>query len=176
MARYALVVGIEEYDSEHLKSLSKSVADAEDFADLLENYGNCPHNHITLKRGQIGTDELVEAIRKFFNEQARNQEAIIYFSGHGVLEEKQNQLTGKVFKKGYLAPSDCQLTKDDNRFVVQKNAIPLEDITELINETELSSLVFILDACHSGALIKEINNSFREFQKKNDPMVKWVYS
>ena len=167
MTRYALVVGIEEYDNGHLNSLSKSIADAEDFAKLLEEYGDCPHNHITLMQGRVSMDELVQAIKTFLNEQARNQEAIIYFSGHGVLEEKQGQLTGKVSKKGYLAPSDCQITKDDNRFLVQKNAIPLEEITKLINSSELSSLVFILDACHSGALIKEIDNSFNIFRNNN---------
>ena len=165
MTRYALVVGIEEYDNGHLNSLSKSVADAEDFAELLEKYGNCPHNHISLKRGRVSIDELVQAIKTFLNEQARNQEAIIYFSGHGVLEEIQDQLTGKVSSKGYLAASDCQLKKEGDRFIINnKNAIPLQSITSLINETELSSLVFILDACHSGALIKEIDNSFNIFQ------------
>ncbi len=164
MARYALVVGIEEYDSEHLNSLSKSVADAEDLAKLLEEYGDCPHNHITLKGGRVSIDKLVQAIKTFLNEKARNQEAIIYFSGHGVLEEKQGQLTDTVSKKGYLAASDCQLKKDGDRFVVESNGIPLEEITKLINESQLSSLVFILDACHSGALIKEIDNSFNIFR------------
>ncbi|HBB31484.1 MAG TPA: hypothetical protein DDZ80_19235 [Cyanobacteria bacterium UBA8803] len=164
MARYALVVGIETYDSQYLDNLSKSVNDATDFAQLLQDYGNCPKNHITLRQGKVTGNELIELLKKFLNNQAKNQEAIIYFSGHGVLEEKQNPITDEVSQKGYLAASDCQLNKKGERFLVGQNAISLQDITTLINKTELSNLIFILDACHSGSLIKEIDNTFNIFQ------------
>lgn len=164
MARYALVVGIETYDSQYLKALSKSVADAEDFAKLLEQYGGCPRNHITLLKGRVTGDELISALKKFLGEQAKNQEAIIYFSGHGVLETKRDSLTEEVSRKGYLAASDCQLSKKGDRWIVRENAIPLESITKLINNTELSSLIFVLDACHSGSLIQEIDKNFNIFQ------------
>ncbi|MEQ8972955.1 MAG: caspase family protein [Coleofasciculus sp. C1-SOL-03] len=151
MARYALIVGIETYNSQYLQDLSKSVNDAKDFAQLLEDYGNCPRNHITLLSGQVTGDELIQALKTFLSEQAKNQDAIIYFSGHGVLEKQQDPLTDEVSQKGYLAASDCQLSKKENQWVVKDNAIPLESITKLINNTELSSLIVILDACHSGA-------------------------
>ncbi|NET06718.1 MAG: caspase family protein [Symploca sp. SIO2B6] len=167
MARYALVVGIEEYDNQHLKALSKSVNDATDFAKLLENYGNCPRNQITLVQGRVTGKELIEAFNDFLNRKARNQEAIIYFSGHGVLEKEQDLLTKEVSLKGYLASSDCQLTKQGEQLIVQRNAIPLQSITKLINKTELSSLIFILDACHSGSLIQEIEKSFNIFQNNS---------
>ncbi|MFP4099241.1 VMAP-C domain-containing protein [Coleofasciculus sp.] len=164
MARYALIVGIETYNSQYLQDLSKSVIDAKDFAQILENYGNCPRNHITLLSGQVTGDEFIKALKTFLSEQAKNQDAIIYFSGHGILEKQQDPLTDEVSQKGYLAASDCQLSKKENQWVVKDNAIPLESITKLINHTELSSLIIILDACHGGALIQEINHSFNIFQ------------
>ena len=164
MARYALVVGIETYTNQYLPDLSKSTNDAKDFAQILEDYGNCPHNHITLLSGQVTGEELIHALKTFLSEQAKNQDAIIYFSGHGILEKQRDPLTDEVSQKGYLAVSDCQLSKKGVDWVVKDNAIPLESITKLINHTELSSLIVIIDACHGGALIQEINHSFTIFQ------------
>ncbi|NES24031.1 MAG: caspase family protein [Symploca sp. SIO3E6] len=164
MARSALVVGIETYDSQYLNNLSKSVNDARDFAKLLVDYGSCPRNQITLLKGQVTGDKLIAALKSFLNQQAKNQEAIIYFSGHGVLEEKQDSLTEEVVQKGYLAASDCQLTQLGERWLVKGNAIPLQSLRALINKAQLSSLIFILDACHSGVLIQEIDKSFQIFQ------------
>jgi hypothetical protein len=40
MNRYALVIGVSEYQSSHLKKLPKAATDAEAVAKVLDTYGN----------------------------------------------------------------------------------------------------------------------------------------
>ncbi|MEO0869578.1 MAG: caspase family protein, partial [Cyanobacteria bacterium J06642_11] len=66
MARYALVIGISEYDSKHLANLSKLAKGADAIADLLEKYGQCSQAPTRLT-GEVTTQQLVEALSQFLN-------------------------------------------------------------------------------------------------------------
>ena len=170
MARYALIVGIAQYDTKGLPKLEKPTADAEAVAQVLEQYGNFTEvqrlpsriNPETKKREMIDqpvtAKELWQAIETLLNEQARNNDALIYFTGHGL---KVKGRSGKP--RGYLATSDCQITfdviksdgnKDEPRITEVNNAILFDDLNDLIRKSQLSSLVVLLDCCHSGNFIE----------------------
>lgn len=114
MARYALIVGIAQYGAKGLVQLEKTTTDAEAVAQVLEQYGNFTEvkrlpsriNSETKKRAMVNqpvtANELWQAIETLLNEQARNNEALIYFTGHGLKAEGRS---GKL--RGYLATSDC---------------------------------------------------------------------
>lgn len=178
MARYALIVGISQYGTKGLPQLEKPTADAEAVAQVLEQYGNFTEvqrlpsriNPETKKREmvnqQVTAKELWQAIETLLNEQARNNDALIYFTGHGLKAEGRS---GKA--RGYLATSDCQIkadviksegNKDEPRITEVQSAILFDDLNDLISKSELSSLVVLLDCCHSGNFIERnlIANSF----------------
>jgi ABC-type multidrug transport system fused ATPase/permease subunit len=178
MARYALIVGIAQYDAKGLAQLEKTTTDAEAVAQVLEQYGNFTEvkrlpsriNSETKKRAMVNqpvtANELWQAIETLLNEQARNNEALIYFTGHGLKAEGRS---GKP--RGYLATSDCQIkadviksegNKDEPRITEVQGGVAFDDLNDLISKSELSSLVILLDCCHSGNFIESnlIKHSF----------------
>ena len=185
MARYALIVGIAQYGTKGLPQLEKPTADAEAVAQVLEQYGNFTEvqrlpsriNPETKKREMVNqpvtAKELWQAIETLLNEQARNNDALIYFTGHGLKVEGRS---GKA--RGYLATSDCQIkadviksegNKDEPRIIEVQSAILFDDLNDLISKSELSSLVVLLDCCHSGNFIERnlITNSFGSSLEKD---------
>jgi hypothetical protein len=185
MARFALIVGIAQYGAKGLAQLEKTTTDAEAVAQVLEQYGNFTEvkrlpsriNSETQKRAMVNqpvtANELWQAIETLLNEQARNNEALIYFTGHGLKAEGRS---GKL--RGYLATSDCQIkadviksegNKDEPRITEVHSAILFDDLNDLISKSELSSLVVLLDCCHSGNFIERnlIEHSFGISLKKN---------
>ena len=178
MARYALIVGIAQYDAKGLAQLEKTTTDAEAVAQVLEKHGKFTEvqrlpsriNSETKKRAMVNlpvtANELWQAIETLLKEQARNNEALIYFTGHGLKAEGRS---GKP--RGYLATSDCQIkadviksegNKDEPRITEVQGGVAFDDLNDLISKSELSSLVILLDCCHSGNFIESnlIKHSF----------------
>jgi WD40 repeat protein/energy-coupling factor transporter ATP-binding protein EcfA2 len=177
MARYALVIGIAEYVSPSLPRLSKTTNDAEAIAQLLEQYGdfqsvqrlpqrwNKDKNGYEMAASKVTGAQLGQGLRTFLLEQAANNEALIYFSGHGfTISDNLGQ------QKGYLASSDCQIEFKENENVEQKYGIPLDSLNELIRDSQLSSLVMLLDCCHSGYFLERqlIERTLNTFSSQKD--------
>ncbi|BDI20402.1 hypothetical protein ANSO36C_62040 [Nostoc cf. commune SO-36] len=177
MARYALVIGIAEYVSLSLPRLSKTTNDAEAIAQLLEQYGdfqsvqrlpqrwNKDKNGYEMAASKVTGAEIGQKIKTFLLEQAANNEALIYFSGHGfTISDNLGQ------QKGYLASSDCQIEFKDNENVEQKYGIDLDSLNDLIRYSQLSSLVMLLDCCHSGYFLEKqlIERTLNAFSKQKD--------
>lgn len=167
MARYALVIGINHYDNPNfLPPLSKPAKDAEAVAQFLENTGEftdvkrLPNRWIPAEEryevvpGKVTKDKVLEALKEILSgEQTKNQEVLIYFSGHGFC------LTNDIGdREAYLATSDSQ--RDGQK------AISLErGLNRLLHRSNLSNLVVMLDCCHAGALLpenRELNRTLLE--------------
>ncbi|MEH2315419.1 MAG: caspase family protein [Nostoc sp.] len=177
MARYALVIGIAEYVSPSLARLSKTTNDAEAIAQLLEQYGdfqsvqrlpqrwNKDKNGYEMGAQKVTGAQLGQDLRTFLLEQAANNEALIYFSGHGfTISDNLGQ------QKGYLASSDCQIEFKENENAEQKYGIPLDSLNDLIRDSQLSSLVMLLDCCHSGYFLERqlIERTLNAFSTQKD--------
>ncbi|WP_250565855.1 caspase family protein, partial [Adonisia turfae] len=165
MARYALVIGISEYKSKHLANLSKPAEDAASVATILQKYGQCDKEPTVLK-GNVTTQQLGKALRTFLTQQAANSEAIIYFTGHGI---SVVDTLGNT--EGCLTTSDCDVTVDsDGQVTDQKKAISFDSLNKLIQAANLSNLVMLIDACHSGDFIERtlVKQSFSTFGAKQD--------
>jgi formylglycine-generating enzyme required for sulfatase activity/energy-coupling factor transporter ATP-binding protein EcfA2 len=178
MARYALVIGINHYDNPNfLPPLSKPAKDAEAVAKFLENTGTfanverLPNRWIAAEKryevvpGKVTGNEVLQALQQILSgEQTKNQEVLIYFSGHGF------RLINRIGDgEAYLATSDSQ---PDG-----KNAISLDrELNPLLRRSSLSNLVVMLDCCHAGALLpenRELNRTLLEpslsaFKEKQD--------
>jgi WD40 repeat protein len=148
MARYAIVIGIATNLSP-LVSLSKNGEYAAAIADLLEKYGG--FDKILRLIGEVAKEAIEQTLVSFLEELAIGNDALIFLVGQTV------SLSGSFGKRRvYLAPSDCQITVRDGRVVSQDGGILLEDLNDLIQSADLSSLVTVLDLSNSGEVLENL--------------------
>ena len=120
MARYALVIGIAEYESKYLHPLPKAVADADALAALLRQYAQC--ERIKVLKGYVSNKQLAEALVTLITKQADNYEVIIYFTGHSIAVKC---CLGD--DTGYLTTSDCHIVLENGLPTNQTNAISFSE-------------------------------------------------
>ncbi|MGP1386713.1 MAG: AAA-like domain-containing protein [Thainema sp.] len=160
MVKYALIIGINQY--ENFSNLKSAAQDAETVAQLLEQHQYqvtrlprklvSENQWIVAPDKKLAYDEFKDELIKFFRERAENQEAVLYFAGHGfrLLDELTED------QKGFLATSDT--TKDG------QSAIPFDSLNKLMGQAPLSSLMVLMDCCYAGAILKERQNLLQPTQ------------
>ncbi|NEU73688.1 hypothetical protein PI95_014250, partial [Hassallia byssoidea VB512170] len=146
MARYALVVGITDYKSP-INNLTKPATDAEAVEQVLKAHGD--FEDIAVLKGKVSTTKLAEALKTLLQQQAVKNEALIYFTGHGITvsDSLGTQQT-------YLATSDLTIVTQGKQIIEQTGGISLGSLNNLIRDSDLSSLVVLLDCCHSGEFLE----------------------
>jgi serine phosphatase RsbU (regulator of sigma subunit) len=159
--RYALIIGIQDY--KYVSPLTKTREDARSVADFLRATGD--FQDVFVVRSDATRSDLVAALKRF-QEQARGNDALVYFTGHGfgLVDELTDGVTG------YLAAADTRVETTGNRVTAQQDGIPLASLGALLEQGNFSSLVMLLDACHSGLLLErgEIEQGLAVFSRKRD--------
>ncbi|AGB26720.1 hypothetical protein Mycsm_06584 (plasmid) [Mycobacterium sp. JS623] len=132
--RKALIVGIDYY--EDIGPLSGCVHDANAVRSVLARHADGTTNFTTPEvllaadaDSAVTKQQLKESVRELFSDDA--DIALLYFAGHGYLED-----TG-----GFLCASNCA-TGDDG--------LSLDEVMTLANNSPAKNKVIVLDSCHSG--------------------------
>jgi hypothetical protein len=141
---FALVVGINDYPN--LSKLKYAVNDALEFYQLLTGRSGIPPENITLL---LNEDATVNNIRSALGTGLRaaagpEDMVIIFFAGHGTAEPDSENPDGDGLEKYLLAydsrPEDLYST-----------AIAMREISYIFKRIKTERLIFISDACYSGA-------------------------
>ncbi len=145
----AVVIGISDYQDPGIADLSYAHLDAEVFSEFLRSRsgGQLGDQQLKLLTNQQATMAAIQSALEWLlrNTQPGDQ-AILYFSGHGDVETKND------LEKGYLLAWD---TPQNN---YRMNAVDLVYLNEHIVgqlSTKGAKVIVITDACHSGALAGE---------------------
>jgi hypothetical protein len=131
--RKALIVGINYYTQ--IRGLYGCVNDARAVTNALERQGdgtiNFAVNLVTAESDNdaVSRSSLKDLVRDLFAED--NEVALLYFAGHGHVEQ-----TG-----GYLCSSDCSRGDD---------GLSLGEVMTLANASPAKNKIICLDSCHSG--------------------------
>jgi uncharacterized caspase-like protein/energy-coupling factor transporter ATP-binding protein EcfA2 len=159
--RYALVIGIQDYQS--IAPLTKTRGDARSMADFLRQTDE--FQDVFAVRPDATKADLVAALKQF-QERARDNDALVYFTGHGF--GLVDEMTDGVM--GYLAAADTKVSTSGDQVIAQQNGIALSSLGTLLEQGNFSSLVLLLDACHSGLLLErgEIEQGLSGFTRKRD--------
>ncbi len=141
--KWALIVGINEYQDDGIRDLDYAVQDARMVYEVLTSAPDgFPRENIILL-----TDDQPDHLRRptrsrlfsylttWLAEPVAGDTVLFYFAGHGV--ESQGQ--------SFLAPSDAILANPG------VSGIPLDTVKDYLRQSKASKRVLILDSCHSGS-------------------------
>jgi hypothetical protein len=124
----ALVIGINDYPTAPLYGC---VNDATEFSKLIEsNEDNSPNFEVKLALNLDTKAEIKKMIVELYSGDCDT--SILYFSGHGFLDELGGYIVTRDFKQ-------------------YDEGISMDDILNLANQSKIRDRIIILDCCHSGA-------------------------
>jgi hypothetical protein len=141
---WAVVIGINDYPK--LPRLKYAVRDATEFYRLLvERNKISPANITMLLNEQATLSNLRSALGTQLKTSAEKDDmVVIFFAGHGATERDASSADGDGLEK-YLLTWEADL-KD-----LYSTAIPTREMAHIFGRIQSERLVFIADACYSGA-------------------------
>jgi uncharacterized caspase-like protein len=133
--RLALIIGNSKHEDKELSRLVAPEVDVDKLTDVLRNPQIGGFDTVkTLINESVST--VLEEIARFYSKKKHDDLLLLYFSGHGLLDEN-----GRLF----LALNDTK------REVLRGTAVSAAFITDEMNNCRSRRQVLILDCCHSGA-------------------------
>jgi Caspase domain len=142
--RYALVIGVDEYQDREINRLEGASNDAKALASALIQYAGFPSDQVVLLTSDQPLDHQptrANVLRRLSNlRQAVQKDGLLLvsFAGHGI--ERNGQ--------AYLLPMDAQVSGDIA--LLEDSAINVETMRERIRQTEVKQVIIILDACRNN--------------------------
>jgi hypothetical protein len=141
---WAVVIGIDAY--QHIPPLKYAINDAKAFYQHLVNRTQIPSENVTLL---LDREASLSRLRSTLGTQLKNKAGkedmvILYFAGHGATETDVMSPDGDGLEK-YLLPVDAD-PKD-----LYASALPMREISHILQRIRSERLVFIIDSCYSGA-------------------------
>lgn len=134
---YALIVGIDDYHGVWDR-LKNAVRDARAVESLLR--GSFRFEKITtLYDEQATRDNILEKFEEFANTLTREDNLLVYYSGHGVLQERS--------QRGFWVPADAE-GRSTARYISHS------DLKDRIANLQVHHLLIVADACFSGELLR----------------------
>ena len=138
--KVALIIGNSEFEDENLARLVTPNADVDALAEVLRDPEIGAFDQVAALVNQPAS-MIRRAISAFFVGQRRDDLLLLYFSGHGIRDDR-----GQLF----LA------VKDTEHKLLRGTAIAASYITEEMDNSRSRRQVLILDCCHSGAFSRGI--------------------
>ena len=136
--KYALIIGNNRYDDPKLAQLKTPAADSQALAKVLgdRSIGSFDEVLPLINRNE---SEIRRAISGFLNNKKPDDLVLVYFSGHGILDDR-----GRLFLS----------LKDTQTDLLKATAIPSTFISDEMDSCRSRRQVLILDCCHSGAFAR----------------------
>jgi PAS domain S-box-containing protein len=136
--RLALVIGNTKYEDKNLATLQAPDADIHNLSAILKDKNVGGFDDVITLHNANSTKTLRE-IAAFFKKKSRDDLLLLYFSGHGILDDQ-----GRL----YLA------VKDTERDLPTATGIPSAFISDEMDRSRSNRQVLILDCCYSGAFAR----------------------
>lgn len=142
--RYALIIGVDEYQDLEIAALRGSANDAKLLAkSLIENAGFEADNVKVLATGEAPSRQpnrgnILSWLSRLQLNMPKEGLLLFSFSGHGIERDG----------RAYLLPSDAQIGGDIS--LVEETSINVEAVSERIRRSGIKQVMMILDACRNN--------------------------
>lgn len=145
--KYALLVGINQYDNSDITNLKGCEMDVEMQYHLLRyRYGFAPENIRILTSAtpeKPTRDNILRAFEQHLIAQVKPGDvAVFHYSGHGSLMQDPDPIDPKSPSNGTLIPMDCDPKA--------RNDIMGKTLFLLSQRVQTDAFTMVLDSCHSG--------------------------
>lgn len=138
--RWAIVIGINNYEDKFISDLTKAQNDAKVIADLLQHEGQ--FDHVFLYTDDSSREDptyptlnnLVSRMEFLKDEIKPNDTLLLTFSGHGIADEQN---------RSYLLTVDSVISQP------YKTSLPLYEIESWIESLGVKRNIVVLDACRN---------------------------
>ena len=135
---YALIVGVNDYESDEITDLYEPIQDAKTLRKvLLRKYQFTDEKTVLLENPTRA--DLLNSLENLANTIKANDSLLIFYAGHGYWDEK--------FKQGYWLPADA-------RQKTKTSWISNATIRDYIYGIKTKHTLLIADACFSGGLFR----------------------
>jgi hypothetical protein len=143
---WAVVIGIDGYRDARIPALNKAEADARAMAQCLSRALQIPAEQMQTLIGAEATQQNIRSALGTWvaRKAAKDDLVVLFFAGHGAPEIDLAKRSPDGLAK-YLVPCDA---KADDLFAT---GIPMAEIATIFERIEAQRIVFISDACYSGA-------------------------
>ncbi len=138
---YAVLIAEKDYDDPNIIDLTAPISDASDLKNILVGkYDFTDNNVIMLCNSK--RDMIIDTLDKIYKMLNDNDNLLVFYAGHGDVKKKDNTIIG-----GYIVPSDA--TRGN-----QASYISSEDLFASIGNSQARHILFIVDACFGGSLMR----------------------
>jgi hypothetical protein len=141
--RYAILIGVDDYDNRNIDSLNDPSHDVEILRDTLEKYAGFRDEHVIVlstksKESDRPTRNRILMALSSMKYDVREDSLLFFmFSGHGISKGKQ----------AFLLPQDAVNT-DDPKLLAQ-TSLSVDLIRESIADTNAKQAIVLLDSCRN---------------------------
>ena len=140
--KYALIIGTDNYKGKSWKKLKNPILDATAISDELEqSYG---FNVTQLSDPPL--DTIYKAIRNFYQTLTEEDQLIVYFAGHGDVDEG-------LLDDGFIVCTDSKSLDEDP---IRNTYIQQTKLKKMINKIPAKQILIILDICHAGFIDEDV--------------------
>lgn len=149
-SRWALIVGVENYDDASITPLVGPSKDGQALSDALVTYAGFEPSNVVLLSSEQKADPLKPTrmnillkLREILRKMPSDGLLLLAFSGHGV------ERSGSAF----LIASDSRLGDDVEN--LQDSAVPVQTIKDAISKKGLKQVIVLLDACRDDPVVSK---------------------
>ena len=139
---YAVIIGINNYNSDNVKNLGYAVEDAQSIANLLMNDLGFNENNIHLILDENATQNNIKnKLYEVALEAEENDRIVVFYGGHG---ETINLPSGG--EVGYLLPFD------GNPKNLYSSGISMQELKQISEITQAKHVLYLIDVCYGGIM------------------------
>jgi hypothetical protein len=154
---YFVGLGCSEYNQQQY-NLTYAAKDINDLNAALKTSGKFKTVNSLLLINKDLSRESIASIKQFLMQSKPNDQVILFYAGHGVLDKNYNY---------YLTPSNTDFTSPET------TAIPYEWIEAQLDSIPAYRKLLLIDACHSGELDKDDLLAYTNAQATNNKDIKF---
>jgi hypothetical protein len=146
--RWAVVIGVSEYDSRQIPRLRYAARDADAMYEFLTKSAGYAKDHVLLLTDTSQTRPTLRNIKRALGDflarrAGRDDMVLIYFAGHGAPEVDVAGAESDGLSK-YLVPQDGD---PDSLYT---SALPMDEIQRIFGRIQAERILLLLDTCYSG--------------------------